>query len=207
MDDTLRLIQHLYDEDVDHPDFARRLQEDETLRRKYEALQGTKAALDRRSSPSPDPDVVNDIVDYACRETDACQATDAREDAQSAQREETSAPAPDRAAREWDRSRRRRLQGVSTILVVLLVAGVGWWQFRVPESAPAGPTANAPTPQSTDAASTTPRPAAATDNDMPDWDDQDDVVRLHHRIEMLHTQNHSDGWGGGSLQATDRTRP
>jgi len=65
MDDSLRLIQHLYGEEGDDPAFAQRLRNDEALRREYEELQDTKAALDRRSSPSPDPDVVDGIMDHA----------------------------------------------------------------------------------------------------------------------------------------------
>ena len=194
MDDTLRLIQHLYGEDVDDPAFVRRLREDEALRREYEELQDTKAALDRRASPSPDADVVDAVVDHA-REAAGSDETETRE------------PAPDRAARAPEHQHRRRLQGVSAVLALLLVAGVGWWQFQTPASAPAGATANAPTAQSTNVAPTGGEPDVTASDDMPEWDDRDEVVRLHRRIEMLHTQNHSDGWGGGSLQAVDRTGP
>ena len=194
MDDTLRLIQHLYGEDVDDPAFVQRLREDEALRREYEELQETKAALDRRASPSPDADVVDNIMDHA-RETARSDETETRE------------PAPDRAARAPKHQHRRRLQGVSAVLALLLVAGVGWWQFQTPASAPAGATANAPTAQSTKVAPAGGEPDVTASDDMPEWDDRDEVVRLHRRIEMLHTQNHSDGWGGGSLQAVDRTGP
>ena len=192
MDDSLRLIQHLYGEEGDDPAFAQRLQEDEALRREYEELQDTKAALDRRSSPSPDPDVVDGIMEHA-------------REAAGPDGSETPDSAPDRAARAPERTRRRRLQGVSAVLAVLLLAGVGWWQFRTPDAAPAGTTAGVPAAQSTEAPAAEAEPKA--DDGMPEWDDRDEVVRLHRRIEMLRTQNHSDGWGGGSLQAVDRTGP
>lgn len=195
MDDTLRLIQHLYGEDADAPALARRLQEDERLRREYEELQDTKAALDRRPSPSPDPDVVDAVVDHA------------REAARSGDAAATPDPAPDRTARRPARTQRRRLQGVGAVLALLLVAGVGWWQLQTPASAPAGATAGAPTAQSTRVAPADAGPDVTATDDMPEWDDRDEVVRLHRRIEMLHTQNHSDGWGGGALQAVDRTTP
>jgi len=187
MDDTLRLIQHLYGEDVDDPTFAQRVAEDESLRCEYEALQDTKAALDRRSSPSPDAAVVDDIVGRA------------RDAAPSS----ASEPAPDRAARAPDRSDSRRLRGVSAVLVILVVVGVGWWQFRVPDAAPAGTTAGAPTATdvATDEAADRTPPGA-----IPEWDDRDEVVRLHRRIETLRTRSQPDDWGG-SLQTVGRSGP
>ena len=189
MDDTLRLIQHLYGEDVDDPTFERRVAEDEALRAEYDALQDTKAALDRRSSPSPDPDVVESVMDRA-RDATASSAP--------------SSPAPDRTARAPDRSAARRLRGVSAVLAILVVVGVGWWQFRTPDAAPAGTTASttsAPAPAPTEAASQSAR--AGT---IPEWDDRDEVVRLHRRIETLRTRSQPDDWGG-SLQTVGQTGP
>lgn len=193
MDDTLRLIQHLYGEDVDDPAFEHRVAEDESLRREYEALQDTKAALDRRSSSSPAPTVVDNIVDRA-RDAAASPPSGTA----------SSDPAPDRAAHAPDRSASRRLRGVSAVLALLVVVGGGWWQFRTPDTAPAGTTADAPTatpPTSAETAS-----PSARSGTIPEWDDRDEVVRLHRRIETLRTRSRPDDWGG-SLQPVGRSGP
>jgi hypothetical protein len=193
MDDSLRLIQHLYGEHVDDPTFARRVAEDEALRAEYEALQDTKAVLDRRPSSSPDPDVVDDVVGRA------------RDAAASAPAESTAAePAPDRAARSPDRGASRRLRGVSAVLAILVVMGVGWWQFRTPDAAPAGTTAS--TPPTTSPAPAEAAPQSARSGSIPEWDDRDEVVRLHRRIETLRTRSQPDGWGG-SLQTVGQAGP
>jgi hypothetical protein len=183
MDDTLRLIQHLYGDDGDDPAFARRMETDDALRREYEALRETKAALDRRAAPSPDPAVVDAIVDRAA---DATRPPDEADPP-------ASGPAPDRAPRDPDRTPTRRLRGVTALLAVLLVAGVGWWQFRDAAPSPAGTTAASPAATAADPAADEGGPAPRADA-MPEWDDRDEVARLHRRIEMLRTR--SDGWGG-----------
>ncbi|MFB6099061.1 MAG: hypothetical protein ABEK84_08130, partial [Salinibacter sp.] len=67
MDDRLRLIQYLYDdEEVDDPAFTRRLTEDEALYREYERLRTTKEELDDRPARRPDPVVVDQVMDRAC---------------------------------------------------------------------------------------------------------------------------------------------
>jgi len=189
MDDTLRLIQSLYDEDVDDPALARRVAEDDALRDEYERLRQTKEALDRRSSPSPDPAVVDRVVDHA--------ATAARTADAGASSARTGA---DRPARPPSRSRSRRLQGVSAVLAVILVLGLGWWQLG--PSTPSGPsaTANESSPQQVESA---PGAAQAQSDEIPEWDDRQEVVRLHRRVEMLRSRSRSDTWGT-DLQTIDR---
>lgn len=188
MDDSLRIIQHLYDEDVDDPAFSRRVVEDDELRQEYEQLRETKEALDRRSSPSPDSEVVDQIV---------ARAAGAARDSARPER------APDRAARPRSREWTRRLQGAGATLAVLLVIGLGWWQLRPTgtEMTDGGGSAA----QQTEAVTATPEQAQDTDA-IPAWDDRDEVVRLHRRIERLRTQSRSDAWGTG-VQSVGQSRP
>lgn len=192
MDDTLRLIQHLYDEDVDDPAFAQRLAEDDTLRREYEQLLDTKAALEQRSTPSPAPNVVDDIVDYA---------------AEAAQAKADSSPTRegrrDRTARTPDRTRNRRLQGIGTVLALLLVAAVGWWQMDAVQSPPANTAASSATvapPEPADAA------PSQTPDSVPNWDDREEVVRLHRRIEMVRDRSNTSAWND-MTQSIDQGAP
>ncbi len=53
MDDRLRLIRYLYDEEVDESALARRLSDDPDLYREYEELAATKRALDDRPARRP----------------------------------------------------------------------------------------------------------------------------------------------------------
>jgi hypothetical protein len=123
MDDSLRILQYVYEEEVDDPSFVRRVNEDDDLRREYERLRETKEVLDRRSTPSPDPAVVDRVVDHA---------------ADAAREQDAKGPMPDRAARAPERGWGRRLQTASAALVLLLVVGLGWWQLRPDATTPGG---------------------------------------------------------------------
>lgn len=61
MDEQLQIVHHLYGEDTDPADL-RRLLEDEALREEYEALSEVKFYLDHRQSARPDPKVIDRIV-------------------------------------------------------------------------------------------------------------------------------------------------
>lgn len=191
MDDSLRLIQYLYGEEIDDPDFPRRVAEDEDLQREFEDLQETKEALDRRSPPSPDPAVVDQIVDRA---------------AEAAQADRSVEHAPDRAARAPERSRTRQWQNAGAALALVIAVGLGWW-YMPGETGSTGPVADeAPAQQSTAPTATA---AAESDGDgeaLPEWDDRDEVVQLHRRLEVLQTQSRSDAWGG-TLQPASRSQP
>ena len=188
MDDSLRLIQSLYGEDVDDPDFARRVAEDEELRREREELQQAKDALDRRSPPAPDPAVVDRVV---------AQAADA-----AASSAPADAAAPDRPARRPDRAWTQRLQGAAAALLVVLLVGLGWWQLRPSGPATPGPSAGEPAQSQSVAADG----AQASSDDMPEWNDHDDLVRLHRRVETLRSRSRSDAWGT-DLQTVDQAQP
>ncbi len=194
MDDSLRLIQYLYGEDVDDPTFDRRITDDEELREEYERLQETKEALDRRSSPSPDADVVDHVVAQAA---DAAQSGTASDD-----RPER---ASDRAARAPDRAWTRRFRAVSTALALLLIVGLGWWQLR------SGDPATTPSAGETSTQQQSASVAAGTEEEqsaesMPEWDDRDEVVRLHQRIEQVRSRSRTNAWGGDP-QTVDQTSP
>jgi hypothetical protein len=189
MDDSLRLIQYLYGEDVDDPDFPRRVAEDDDLQREFEHLQETKEALDQRSPPSPDPAVVDQIVDRA---------------AEAAQPDRAVDPAPDRAARAREHDWARRWQNAGAALALVLAVGMGWW-YMPGETSPSGPVADeAPAQQST--AATAAAESAGDADALPEWDDRDEVVELHRRLELLQTQSRSDAWGGNP-QPASRTQP
>ena len=188
MDDLLRIIQYLYGDEIDDPDFPRRVAQDEDLRQEFDRLQETKDALDRRSSPSPDPDVVDRVVDRAFEA--------ARSSAPGEQ-------APDRTARAPDHDWTRRLQNAGAAAALLLALGLGWWYAPGDSESPETATSTSAA-QQTDA--TTASSERAQDAEaLPEWDDRDEVVRLHRRIEALQTQSRSDAWGG--LQPASRTRP
>ncbi|MEF8796881.1 MAG: hypothetical protein V5A22_05250 [Salinivenus sp.] len=195
MDDSLRLIQSLYGEDVDDPDLARRVSEDEDLRREHERLQQVKDTLDRRSSASPDPEVVDRVVAQAAAAQGAATPPSDRED---------DAPAPDRPARTPERAWARRLQGAAAALLVVLLVGLGWWQLRPNGAATPGPTAGEAAQQQSQSVAAD-GPSAAAD-DMPEWNDHDDLVRLHRRVETLRSRSRSDSWGT-DLQTVDQVQP
>jgi len=187
MDDTLRFLQSLYGENGDAPDVARRLAEDDAFRDECEQLRQTKEALDRRSSPSPDPAVVDRVVDQAATAARESTATDTP----------PSQSASDRPARTPPRMPSRRLQGASAAVAVALLLGLGWWHLGPGESAAPGPAANESTPQQTETA------AQAQSEEMPEWDGREEVVRLHQRVETLRSRSRSDTWGT-DLQTVDR---
>lgn len=189
MDDSLRIIQHLYGEEVDDPSFIGRFAEDEELREEYDELKQTKNALDRRSSPSPDDEVVDRIVRRAG--DTASSGPDERR-------------ASDRDARAPTRSRSRHLRGLSAAVAVVMLLGFGWWYLPI-DTGPAGSLVGespAPETESVPAAAGEARRADA----LPEWDDRDAVVRLHRRIEQLQTRSRSDAWGG-DLQPASQSRP
>jgi hypothetical protein len=192
MDDSLRIIQYLYGDEVDDPDFPRRVAGDDDLRREFDRLQETKDALDHRPSPSPDADVVDRVVDRAAE----------------AARSPSSSPgdrALDRAARAPDHNRTRRLQNAGAVLALLLALGVGWW-YTPGDTAPTeAPSTSSPQQAPTTASSEQPQNAQDAEA-LPEWDDRDEVVRLHRRIETLRTQNRSGAWGG-SIQTATQTKP
>jgi len=189
MDDSLRIIQYLYGEDVDDPDFARRVADDEDLRREFDRLQETKDALDRRSPPSPDPDVIDQVVDQA---------------AEAARNDGGAERAPDRTARSPDRRWTRRLQNAGAALALFLALGIGWWYMPATDAPVETATGESATQQTESATASS--ESAQDAEALPEWDDRDEVVRLHRRIERLRTQSRSGAWSD-DLQSASQSRP
>ncbi len=114
MDETLRIVHHLYGEDTDPADL-RRLLEDEALRQEYEALSEVKFHLDHRKRARPDAQVIDRIVAAAA----------------TPQRSATPHQRHDRAARPGRATRRFRAIGaVSAVLAVVLAVGIGLDPFQ-----------------------------------------------------------------------------
>lgn len=190
MNDRLRLIRYLYDEDGDDSTFARRVSEDEALYREYERLRATKERLDERPTPRPDAAVVDQVVE-AARTT--------RQEVPS-----SSHPTEDRPARPPARQWTRRLQATGAALALLLLVGLGWWHLSSPSeesAAGAAPDALGETAQRTAPA----EDRSAGSEAVPAWDDRDELVRIHRRIERLRAGSTPDQWG--TLQQVDRRQP
>jgi len=189
MDETLRIVRHLYGEEPDADDFERRVRETPNLARELDSLREVKALLDEKPPQRPDASVVDTIVAEAARAASNNAATDnASSDLAPAA---TPAARTDRAPRDrtaGDRSASqrsglsRRLQRVGLAAALILVAALGLWQFQSPST-----DADSATRISAEMEQQLP-PAA---RDLPDWDEGDDVVRLHRRLEVVNARSAS----------------
>jgi hypothetical protein len=184
MDETLRIYRHLYGEEPDADDFERRIRETPDLARELDSMREVKAMLDEKPPQRPDASVVDAIVAEAARA-----ASD------NAPSPSTKTASPDRAARDQvsrdhasrDRSASqrsglsRRLQQVGLAAALILFAAIGIWQYQT------APNTESTAPISADVNQQLP-PAA---RDLPDWDEGDDVVRLHRRLEVVNARSAS----------------
>lgn len=192
MDDPLHLIRYLYGEDEDPSTVERRLSEDEALCREYERLRETKERLDDRPARRPDPAVVDEVVETA---------------RSAAQRSSSTVPPDgDRPARPPTRSWARRLQMVGTALALGLFVGIGWLQLpgTSEESAVGSATGELDAPAQQSAPPTAEERRRGADA-VPAWDESDELVRIHRRVEQLQAQSGPNSWG--TLQSVDRRRP
>jgi hypothetical protein len=174
MDDRHRLLQHLYGERPLSERLARRLDTDPDLRREYEGMRDTKAALDRRPAAGPDPDAVDRVL----------QASRSRPD-----------PRPDdRPPRRPDRRALRRRLPVAAGLAVLLAAA--WiWSLGPAGPAPAPPPAESVAVSYPSAGLTAPsQPAVASGPAVPTWDRGAEVVRLHRRLNLVRARSAPAEW-------------
>lgn len=201
MDEPLQLIQYLYGETSDEEAEAveQRLAEDESLRREYEELRSVKDDLDDRSAQGPDALVVDQIV------AAAGEAARVHGDTPEADRQPVSrngVPRTERGARAGTRSLTRRLQRASAVLAVVLAVGVGWWQWAGPGLAGTETSMETPTAQeqalSSSAAASRLNGSAADASALPDWDEGNDVVRLHRRIELLQARSTPTQWSSAT---------
>lgn len=199
MDNELRLIQYLYGEEERPEDVERLLAADEALRAEYRRLHAVKEQLDARSPSRPDAAVVDEVVNAAAKAAPA-PASSRRADRPRRDREPA---APQRTP--WHRVLR-----VTAALAVLLVGvSIGVWQW---EGGVLAPSASSDPAASTSATADTRNeaaPAATSDEaSIPDWDEADDVVRLHRHIETLQARSSPSSWDypGAELQPASQTR-
>ncbi len=232
MDETLRIVHHLYGEDADPADL-RRLLEDEALREEYEALSEVKFHLDHRKRARPDAQVIDRIVAAAA----------------TPQHSATPHKRHDRAARPGRATRRFRAIGaVSAVLAVVLAVGIGLDQFQsfIPNASQTDTAMEAPAAAedaealeiqalSEDAPATAgtrqpeslrpgesralrpnapalpalaEREAAFLDDardeaTVPSWDEADELLRVHRRIEMIRARSLDLTWDEAAVMSLD----
>ena len=191
MDDRLRLLMYLYDEEVDEASLVRRLARDESLLREYQRLREAKEQLDACPAARPDPAVVDQVVETART------AAEAPTGPPPSSRDSRPAHAPQRS---WA----GRLQAAGAALAVVLLVGLGWWQGRSEAGAPAPAASSGRSAAESQAAA--PEGAvssSAPSTAVPAWDDRDELVRIHRRIERLRAHSRPDRWGS-ALQPVQR---
>ena len=185
MDETLRIVRHLYGEEPDADDFERRVRETPDLARELDSLREVKALLDEKPPQRPDASVVNAVVAEAARAASNSPVSNspASSPAPAARTDRTSR---DRTAGDRSASQRsglsRRLQQVGLAAALILVAALGLWQFQPPPT-------DADSSARISAEIEQQLPPAA--RDLPDWDEGDDVVRLHRRLEVVNARSAS----------------
>ncbi len=183
MDDTLRIIRYLYDEDDAPGEVERQLAEDDALRAEYDALHEVKQHLDQRAPQRPDDAVLDRIVARAGAAATAPRAPEGR----------ANRPPDRRAERQPMRSgaaQRRRWRVATAAALVLVAVAVGLWQYPLDDDL------NAVLQSAPIAADQLQAPSRATaqPGELPAWDEADDVVRLHRRIETLQVRSRPDSW-------------
>jgi anti-sigma factor RsiW len=200
MDNELRLIQYLYGEEARPEDVERLLAADEALRAEYRRLRAVKEQLDARPRSCPDDAVVDAVVDAAANAAPAAKPSARRTDRSRRDREPT---APQRTP--W-----HRVMRVTAALAVLLVGvSIGVWQWEGGVLAPSASTEPAASSSATvDARGEAGGPEASDDASVPDWDEADDVVRLHRHIETLQARSSPSSWDypGAELQPASQTQ-
>jgi hypothetical protein len=142
----------------------------------------------------PDAAVVDHLVAVAGDKArsrlsgaDAARDTPRDREARSPQRRSRSGPGT-----SWT----VRAQRAATALALALVVGLGWWH------SPSIP--DAPTPVAQDTRSRSPVPQERTPRaaeaaplrsaSLPAWDDSDEMVRLHRRIELVQARSTTSEW-------------
>lgn len=201
MDNELRLIRYLYGEEDRPEEVERLLASDDALRAEYRRLHAVKTHLDGRPPQRPDADVLDAVMDAA-----APTPPPARPD-----RAPAASPASPRADRKPAKARRTlwpRIARATAVLAVLLVGvSIGVWQWGGNATAPLD--ATAPAVSSTAEGDRGDGAAAAGDAAIPDWDEADDVVRLHRHLETLQARSSPTRWDypGAELQMAGQVRP
>lgn len=203
MNETLRIVRHLYGEEPDAEDLERRVRADPSLAQELDEMREVKAMLDKKSPQRPDASVIDAIVAEAAHAaSDASRTDPSGTDNASFSRADRS-PEPSES-RERSAQRRsglsRRLQQASLAAALILVAALGVWQFQPADDA-------SPVRAQTDQQLERQLPPAV--RDLPDWDEGDDVVRLHRRLEVVNARSApSPSWNDSpGLIPVQSTRP
>jgi len=202
MNKALRLIQHLYGEDDRPEKTAQLLASDDALRDEYRRLQAVKNQLDAKPPERPDAAVVDRVVESAMsgfKERASHAARTSTASRQSAKKRKDRAPSTLRRT-PWQRV----LRVTAALAVLLIGVSIGVWQWEAEENLVANSTPTAATAQD-DAT----RMSSTDDQSMPEWDEADDVVRLHRYIETLQARSSTTSWDypGEGLQPASQVRP
>lgn len=183
MDETLRIVRHLYGEEPDPEALKRRLTEDPALAREHDELAQVKAMLDEKPPSRPDASVLDAITAAAA---DAAGSEPSGRPSRADR--EPVARTDDRAQPSGSRLS-RRLQQASLVAAAVLIAALGWWQLDDTTSSTSTEPIRAQTEQQL--------PPAA--RDLPDWDEGDDVVRLHRQLQVVNARSAPpSSWNGRS---------
>ena len=141
----------------------------------------------------PDPAVIDHLVAVA--------GTRARNRLRSDAPSDTRVPASertDRSAHPASRSSRfvwaRRAQPASVLVALVVLMSLSVWSSRNETASSAPVAAEEPVQTFPAQKQTAPALPAAQASSLPSWDDADDVVRLHQRIEMVHARSASSDW-------------
>ena len=189
MENELRIIRYLYDEDDNPEEVEQLLAEDEALRTEYQSMQAVKEHLDRRTPPHADAEVLTRITQAAARATE-----------KSSDEAETKPDAPSRADRDpvARPSHRRRRIGVATAaLVAVLAVGVAVWQL--PAGSGSGDAGLAGQESATGPSMAISSDRTVRAQDVPAWDEGDDVARLHQYIQTVQARSGTQQWDAGEL--------
>lgn len=202
MDDTLRIIRYLYDEEEQPEEVERRLAANDELRAEYEALHAVKKQLDRRPRQRPNAEVLDRITEAAgSGRTFSEEETESRHE----RRQDREPARPSRSLR-----RRQWAGAAAAAALVLIIVAVGLWQYPSALSEEGIESTPLATEQS-DVAQQAPeqRVTETRHGELPAWDEAEDVVRLHRHIETLQARSRPGSWNAGTLplQQASQTRP
>lgn len=195
MENQLRIIRHLYDEDERPEEVEQVLAEDEALRAEFRSMRAVKQHLDHRAPQHADADVIARITDAAAEA-----ASEAPAGASSAS---TASPRSDRPPVARTAHRQRRIGVAAAAFVVLLAVGVAFWQLplggesgsaNLAQESVSGPSMTASSAQK----------AAA--QDVPAWDEGDDVARLHQYIQSVQARSSTQQWDASQLPLRPASR-
>ena len=195
MENELRIIRHLYDEDERPEEVEALLAEDEALLAEYRSMQAVKQHLDRRKPQHADADVLAQITEAAAEATAEASPEAAAESA------ETRRSDREPVARQQTRWL-PRIGIAGAALVMILAVGVAFWQLPLgsdSESAELAAQESASSPSVTAS-------SAQDASGLPSWDEGDDVARLHQYIQTIQARSSTQQWDSAELPLRPASR-